>query len=95
MWSWYSTQSVIHALDVYSLFTFDYPYPAAPSVCGPAGGGMEYPMINFNGPRPLGDGTYSKQIKYRLISIIIHEVGHNFFLMIVNSDERQWTWVRD
>ena len=93
LWSRYSTQAVIHALEVYSRFTFDYPYPAALSVHAPVGGGMEYPMISFNGPRPLEDGTYSKQSKYRLISIVIHEVGHNFFPMIVNSDERQWTWM--
>lgn len=93
LWSQYSTQAVLHALEVYSRFTFDYPYPAAISVHGPVGGGMEYPMISFNGPRPMEDGTYSKQTKYRLISIIIHEVGHNFFPMIVNSDERQWTWM--
>jgi len=54
---------------------------------------MEYPMICFNGPRPDKDGTYSKRIKYGLISVIIHEVGHNYFPMIVNSDERQWTWI--
>ena len=93
LWSRYSTQAVLHALEVYSRFTFDYPYPAAISIHGPVGGGMEYPMISFNGPRPLEDGTYSKQTKYRLISIVIHEVGHNFFPMIVNSDERQWTWM--
>ena len=93
LWSQYSTQAALHALEVYSRFTFDYPYPAAVSVHGPVGGGMEYPMISFNGPRPLEDGTYSKQTKYRLISIVIHEVGHNFFPMIVNSDERQWTWM--
>ena len=93
LWSRYSTQAALHALEVYSRFTFDYPYPAAISVHGPVGGGMEYPMISFNGPRPLEDGTYSKQTKYRLISIVIHEVGHNFFPMIVNSDERQWTWM--
>ena len=93
LWSQYSTQAALHALEVYSRFTFDYPYPAAISVHGPVGGGMEYPMISFNGPRPLEDGTYSKQTKYRLISIVIHEIGHNFFPMIVNSDERQWTWM--
>ena len=50
-------------------------------------------MICFNGPRPEEDGTYSKATKYGLISVVIHEVGHNFFPMIVNSDERQWTWM--
>jgi hypothetical protein len=92
LWSKYSTHAIIHTLDVYSKFTFRYPYPTAISVNGPVGG-MEYPMICFNGPRPEEDGTYSKRTKYGLISVIIHEVGHNFFPMIVNSDERQWTWM--
>ena len=92
LWSRYSTQSIIHTLNVYSRFTFAYPYPVAISVNGPVGG-MEYPMICFNGPRPEKDKTYSAGTKYGLISVIIHEVGHNYFPMIVNSDERQWTWM--
>ena len=92
LWSKYSTHAIVHTLNVYSKFTFDYPYPVAISVNGPVGG-MEYPMICFNGPRPEEDGTYSKRTKYGLISVIIHEVGHNYFPMIVNSDERQWTWM--
>jgi hypothetical protein len=92
LWSKYSTHSIVHTMDVYSKYTFDYPYPVAISVNGPIGG-MEYPMICFNGPRPEKDGTYSKRTKYGLISVIIHEVGHNYFPMIVNSDERQWTWM--
>ena len=92
LWSKYSTHAVAHTVEVYSKFTFDYPYPIAISVNGPVGG-MEYPMICFNGPRPEKDGTYSKRTKYGLISVIIHEVGHNWFPMIVNSDERQWTWM--
>ncbi len=92
LWSKYSTHAICHTLDVYSKHTFAYPYPTAISVNGPVGG-MEYPMICFNGPRPESDGTYSKGTKYGLISVVIHEVGHNFFPMIVNSDERQWTWM--
>ena len=92
LWSKYSTHSVVHTLEVYSKFTFDYPYPVAISVNGPVYG-MEYPMICFNGPRPEEDGTYSARTKYGLISVVIHEVGHNYFPMIVNSDERQWTWM--
>ena len=92
LWSKYSTHAIIHTLNVYSRYTFDYPYPVAISVNGPVGG-MEYPMICFNGPRPEKDGTYSARTKYGLISVIIHEVGHNYFPMIVNSDERQWTWM--
>ncbi|MCP9496460.1 MAG: M1 family metallopeptidase [Pyrinomonadaceae bacterium MAG19_C2-C3] len=92
LWERFSTQSIIHTLNVYSRYSFRYPYPIAISVNGPVGG-MEYPMICFNGPRPQPDGTYSAQTKYGLISVIIHEVGHNYFPMIVNSDERQWTWM--
>ncbi|MBW3595788.1 MAG: aminopeptidase [Planctomycetes bacterium] len=92
LWSKYSTRAIVHTLNVYSRYTFPYPYPTAISVNGPVYG-MEYPMICFNGPRPEKDGTYSKRTKYGLISVIIHEVGHNYFPMIVNSDERQWTWM--
>ncbi|MFP6872822.1 MAG: M1 family metallopeptidase [Verrucomicrobiales bacterium] len=92
LWSRYSTAAVAHTLDVYSKFTFDYPYPVAISVNGPVRG-MEYPMICFNGPRPEKDGTYSEGTKHALIGVVIHEVGHNWFPMIINSDERQWTWM--
>ena len=92
LWSQYSTEAIAHTLEVYGRYSFDYPYPVAISVNGPVYG-MEYPMICFNGPRPEDDGTYSKTTKYALISVIIHEVGHNYFPMIVNSDERQWTWM--
>jgi hypothetical protein len=92
LWGKYSTQAVAHTLRSYSKRTIAYPYPVAISVHGPVGG-MEYPMISFNGYRPEPDGTYSEQIKYGLISVVIHEVGHNFFPMIINSDERQWTWM--
>lgn len=92
LWSKYSTQAIVHTMEVYSKYTFRYPYPTAISVNGPVYG-MEYPMICFNGPRPEPDGTYTKRTKYALISVIIHEVGHNYFPMIVNTDERQWTWM--
>jgi hypothetical protein len=92
LWSKYSTHAIIHTLNVYSRYTFAYPYPVAISVNGPVGG-MEYPMICFNGPRPEKDGTYSDRTKYGLIMVVIHEVGHNYFPMIVNSDERRWTWM--
>jgi len=92
LWEKYSTQAIIHTLNVYSRYSFDYPYPTAQSINGPVGG-MEYPMICFNGPRPQPDGTYAAGVKYGLISVVIHEVGHNYFPMIVNSDERQWTWM--
>jgi len=87
----YSTKVVAHTLKVYSKHTFPYPYPVAISV--EASNGMEYPMICFNYGRADKDGTYSEATKYGMISVIIHEVGHNFFPMIVNSDERQWTWM--
>ncbi|MDQ2745962.1 MAG: M1 family metallopeptidase, partial [Acidobacteriota bacterium] len=93
LWDKFSTQAIIHTLNVYSRYSFDYPYPVATSVNNRYVGGMEYPMICFNGPRPNADGTYSAQQKYGLISVVIHEVGHNYFPMTVNSDERQWTWM--
>jgi soluble cytochrome b562 len=92
LWGKYSTEVVAHTIKTYSKFTIPYAYPVAISVLGP-GGGMEYPMISFNVGRPEKDGTYSAQTKYNMIMVIIHEVGHNFFPMIVNSDERQWTWM--
>ncbi len=92
LWEQYSTKVVAHTLRSYSARTFDYPYPVAISVHSDRIG-MEYPMICFNGARPEPDGTYSERTKYGMISVIIHEVGHNFFPMIVNSDERQWTWM--
>jgi aminopeptidase N len=92
LWSKYSTHAIMHTLNVYSRYSFTYPYPVAISVNGPVGG-MEYPMICFNGPRPETDGTYTARVKYGLISVVIHEVGHNYFPMVVNSDERQWTWM--
>ena len=93
LWSQYSTQAAAHCVEVYSKFTFPYPYPNAISVYGVVGGGMEYPMICWNGPKPEEDGTYTARTKYFLISVVIHEVGHNWFPMIVNSDERRWTWM--
>lgn len=93
LWDKYSTHAIAHTLDVYSRFSFPYPYPVAISVQGPVGGGMEYPMICFNRPRPEDDGTYTERTKYGLIGVVIHEVGHNYFPMVVNSDERQWTWM--
>ena len=97
LWERYSTAAVIHTIEQYNKYSFDYPYPTAISVNGSIGG-MEYPMISFNAGRPVkdkktGELTYSKGTKYGLISVIIHEVGHNYFPMIVNSDERQWTWM--
>ena len=110
VWSRYSTHAVVHTMDVYSRFSFDYPYPTAQSVNTWKSGGMEYPMITFNGyrpdpPRPKADKpesaesranaarAYSRRVKYGLIGVIIHEIGHIYFPMTVNSDERQWTWM--
>ena len=92
LWEQYSTRVVAHSLKVYSKYTIDYIYPQATSVHAKRIG-MEYPMICFNFGRPESDGTYSKRTKYRMIGVIIHEIGHNFFPMIINSDERQWTWM--
>jgi hypothetical protein len=92
LWERYSTRVVAQTLKTYSKHTFDYPYPTAISVHANAIG-MEYPMICFNGGRPNADGSYSERTKYGMHSVIIHEVGHNYFPMIINSDERQWTWM--
>ncbi|VUD52974.1 hypothetical protein TDB9533_01741 [Thalassocella blandensis] len=96
LWKKYSTEAVVHTLEVYSRFSFDYPYPVAQSVNGPVGG-MEYPMITFNGPRTTwhedGSRTYTLAEKRFLIGVVIHEIGHIYFPMTVNSDERQWTWM--
>ena len=91
LWSKYSTKAVAHTLKWYSHYTIDYPYPVAWSIDGNMG--MEYPMICFNYGRCEADDTYSKRMKYGHIGVIIHEVGHNWFPMIINSDERQWTWM--
>ncbi|HAR19356.1 MAG TPA: aminopeptidase [Cytophagales bacterium] len=92
LWEKYSTHTVAHTLQSYSRMSFDYPYPVAYSVHSD-NIGMEYPMICFNWGRPEKDGTYSARVKNAMISVIIHEIGHNFFPMIVNNDERQWAWM--
>lgn len=99
LWSSFSTRAVEHTLDVYNSFAFPYPYPVAQSIAGPQGG-MEYPMITFNGGtygRPVEDDdgnlSYSLRAKRGLIGVIIHEIGHIYFPMVVNTDERQWTWM--
>ena len=99
IWSQYSTEAVVHTMEVYSRFSFPYPYPTAQSVNTWKTGGMEYPMITFNGYRPEPDEehdnalTYSRATKHSLIGVIIHEIGHIYFPMTVNSDERRWTWM--
>ncbi|HNP24077.1 MAG TPA: M1 family metallopeptidase [Panacibacter sp.] len=91
LYSKYSTKVVAHTIKTYSHFTIPYPYPVAQSI--EASNGMEYPMICFNFGRTEKDGTYTEATKNGMIGVIVHEVGHNFFPMIVNSDERQWTWM--
>lgn len=92
LWEKESTKAVKNTLEVYSRYTLDYPYPVAISVHA-ASIGMEYPMICFNFGRPNKDGTYSTKTKQGMIGVVVHEVGHNFFPMIVNNDERQTTWM--
>jgi len=97
LWGLYSTAALIHSMDVFGDKVFPYPYPVLISVNGKVGG-MEYPMLAFNGPRPekdkkTGKVTYSRATKNALIAVVIHEAGHNWFPMIVNSDERRWTWM--
>ncbi len=91
LYSKYSTKAVAHTIKTYSDFTVPYPYPVAQSI--EAANGMEYPMVCFNYGRTEKDGTYSEGIKNGMLGVIIHEVGHNFFPMIINSDERQWSWM--
>jgi len=91
LWGEWSTKTVASTLKSYSRMTFDYPYHKAISAHAPMG--MEYPMISYNFGRPNADGTYSDRTKFGMMSVIIHEVGHNWFPMIINSDERQWTWM--
>ncbi|MFT5755087.1 MAG: hypothetical protein ACI924_002340 [Flavobacterium sp.] len=92
LWGDFSTIAIAQTLKTYSKHTFDYPYPKAVSVSA-QDQGMEYPMICWNFGRPEKDGTYTDRTKYGMLGVIIHEVGHNYFPMIVNSDERQWTWM--
>ncbi|PAM91835.1 aminopeptidase [Flavobacterium sp. IR1] len=92
LWGETSTMVVAHTLRSYSSHTFDYPYPKAVSVSA-EDQGMEYPMICWNYGRPDENGVTSKEVKNGMIGVVVHEVGHNFFPMIVNSDERQWSWM--
>jgi hypothetical protein len=92
LWEQESTKAIKNCLVTYSKYSIEYPYPQATSVHS-ASIGMEYPMICFNGARPNKDGTFSDRTKWGLVGVVIHEVGHNFFPMIINSDERQWTWM--
>jgi hypothetical protein len=92
LWEQESTKAVKAAITTYSKYSVDYPYPHATSVHH-ASLGMEYPMICFNGARPNKDGTFNDRTKWALVGVVIHEVGHNFFPMIINNDERQWTWM--
>lgn len=92
LWEDWSTKVVASTLETYSRMAFDYPYHKAISVHA-KGQGMEYPMICWNYGRPDKDGNYSERTKYGMFGVVIHEVGHNYYPMIVNSDERQWTWM--
>lgn len=92
LWDKVSTRATIQTLKTYGRMAFEYPYPKAVNVNGPQGG-MEYPMVAFCGARPQPDGTYSEGTERALIGVTIHEVGHNWFPMIVASDERKWTWM--
>lgn len=92
LWEQESTKAIKNALETYSKYSVEYPYPQASSVHH-ASIGMEYPMICFNGARPQKNGEFTDRVKWALVSVVIHEVGHNFFPMIINSDERQWTWM--
>jgi len=92
LWAKESTKAIKNTLEVYSERTFDYPYPTAFSIHS-ANQGMEYPMICFNYGRPAKDGTVSQRVLEGMVGVVVLEVGHNYFPMIVNTDERQWTWM--
>lgn len=92
LWDKISTKAIRQTMITYGRMAFEYPYPQASNVHGPVFG-MEYPMIAFCGARPRADGTYDKSLEYALASVTIHEVGHNWFPMIVATDERRWTWM--
>jgi hypothetical protein len=92
LWDKVSTRATVQTLKTYGRLAFEYPYPKAVNANGPAGG-MEYPMIAFCGARPQPDGTYTDRTERALIGVTIHEVGHNWFPMIVATDERKWTWM--
>ncbi|MEQ8535291.1 MAG: M1 family metallopeptidase [Imperialibacter sp.] len=92
LWEKESTKAVVNTLKTYSKYTIDYPYPVAQSI-HTASIGMEYPMICFNFGRPNPDGTYSQRTLEGMVGVIVHEVGHNYFPMIINNDERQWAWM--
>ena len=93
LWEKYATKAISHTLKIYSEHTFNYPYPTANSINVQGISGMEYPMICFNDGQPNADKTYSADQKRGVIGVVHHEVGHNFFPMIVNTDERQWAWM--
>jgi hypothetical protein len=92
LWNKVSTRAIIQTLETYGRMAFEYPYPKAVNVHGPVFG-MEYPMLAFCGARPLPGGHYSPALERALVSVTIHEVGHNWFPMIVASDERKWSWM--
>jgi Peptidase family M1 domain len=92
LWSKESIMAIKNTLELYSSRTLDYPYPVACAV-HTADIGMEYPMICFSSGRPTANGKYSKSTLTNMVSTLVHEIGHNFFPMIVNSDERQWGWM--
>jgi hypothetical protein len=92
LWDSVSTRAIAQTMRTYGRLAFEFPYPKASNIHGPVFG-MEYPMIAFCGARPNADGTYTPQLARALISVTIHEVGHNWFPMIVASDERKWTWM--
>lgn len=78
-----STQMLRQSILTYSEMWFRYPYPSATNVNGNVGG-MEYPQIIFCG----GDTD-----KRGLHGVTSHEIGHNWFPMMINSDERRYAWM--
>lgn len=80
-----STQMLRTAIEGYSKQWYPYPYPVATNVAG-IEGGMEYPMLIFCS----GQNRRSEQGLY---GVTTHEIGHNWFPMLVNTDERRHAWM--
>ncbi len=78
-----ATEYLKNSIEIFSKHWYEYPYPNAVTVGGPVGG-MEYPAIVFCSPRA------TRKVLWMVIN---HEIGHNWFPMIVGSNERENAWM--
>lgn len=78
-----ATEYLKSSVETFSNSWFPYPYPVAINVGGPVGG-MEFPGITFDWWKAGGKG---------LFALLSHEIGHNWYPMIVGSDERRHAWM--